>query len=120
MKEPAEGNGGRKTSTGFGQTLARQALAKVPYLEDAVDREPNPEEAVGLAWATWGLTYAEQHALTDEGRATLGRLEAAVDAGILPISTYAAVQARRLIKAARDGDSEALRRMLEWAKREDV
>ena len=120
MKEPADGNGGRRTSNSFGHNIALRIQSELEYVQEAIARPTTPEEDVGLAHALWGLAHARAYAVSKNDRDTLDRLESALDAGRLNISTYARSKAKPLLNDARAGDLDALRRMLTWAAREDI
>lgn len=120
MTKPAAGNGGRATGADrYGASLARQI--DVDYIRDAAARNQlNRQEAVGLGWALWGVTYAKAHALQPADRARLERLRAAIDAGRFGLSIYAQRKAREVLQLALDGDLDARLRMLRYADGEGV
>lgn len=120
MKVPADGNGGRATAADpYGVSLARKI--DIEYIREAAAREQvNRQEAIGLGWALWGITYAKVHALGPSDRARLERFGAAIDARRVRLSAFAARKARELVALALDGDLEARVRMLRFADREGI
>ncbi len=117
MKEP-RWQAGRGTD-GYGKTLARQV--DLEYLRDAANRDSfNEHEQIGLGWALFGIAYAKAHALNDDDRAKIERLQKTLESGRLQLSHFAKTRARELIEDALSGGLEARIRMLRWADREDI